>query len=189
MTNTASTSLRNHFLVAMPGMEDPRFVETVTLICEHDAEGAMGVVINRPTDLILGDVLGELELDPACRDVAARQVVLGGPVATDRGFVVHGLTGEFESTLAISPTLRISFSRDIVESVAALDEPQPLLFGIGYAGWGSGQLEDELLSNAWLTAPANREILFDLPFTERWQAAARLIGVDLARLAPDAGHD
>ena len=183
------SSLKNHFLVAMPGMNDPSFEATVTLICEHSDEGAMGVVINRPMPLTLGDVLGELDLEAESTEIAAQPIVSGGPVSRDRGFVVHALPGEFESTLELAPDLRISFSLDIVNSLATLDEPAKALFGLGYAGWEEGQLESEILQNAWLTTPSDASIVFELPFEARWQAAADLIGVDLSRVAPQAGHD
>lgn len=173
----------------MPGMNDPSFEETVTLICEHTSEGAMGVIINRPTPLTLGDVLGELDLAASSTAMAERQVVAGGPVSQDRGFVVHGQPGEFESTLEVSTDLRISFSLDVVNWLATLGQPEKILFGLGYAGWESGQLEQEILSNAWLTTPSDTGIVFDVPFEARWKAAADLIGVDLARIAPGAGHD
>ena len=173
----------------MPGMNDPSFEATVTLLCEHSDEGAMGVVINRPMPVTLGDVLAELALEPESSEIAAQPVLAGGPVSRDRGFVVHALPGEFESTVELAPNLRVSFSLDIVNSLADLGEPGQALFGLGYAGWHGGQLEGEILQNAWLTTPADPRIVFDLPFDERWQAAADLIGVDLSRVAPQAGHD
>ncbi|MEM1261221.1 MAG: YqgE/AlgH family protein [Pseudomonadota bacterium] len=183
------TSLKNQFLVAMPSLNDPSFEATVTLICEHNADGAMGVVINKPLPLTFGDVLGELQLEAKSDDVAAQTVVSGGPVARDRGFVLHGFDGEFDSTLDLAPDLRLSFALDVVGSMAAQEAPGRALFGLGYAGWEGGQLETEILSNAWLTTPCDSRIVFDLPFEARWRAAAELIGVDLSRIAPNAGHD
>ena len=175
------TSLKNHFLIAMPGMNDPSFEATVTLVCEHSDEGAMGVVINRPMPLTLGDVLGELDLEAASSEMAARPIVAGGPVSRDRGFVVHSLPGEFESTLELTGELRVSFSLDIVNSLASLGAPARALFGLGYAGWDSGQLEREILQNAWLTTPSDAGIVYDLPFCGTLGGCS---GVDWCRSQP-----
>ncbi len=182
-------SLANQFLIAMPSLNDPGFEGTVTLICEHTAEGAVGMVINRPTDLTLGEVLNQLDMDPASDQIALRPVVAGGPVARDRGFVVHSLPGKFESTLEVSPSIRVSFSLDALSELARASEDANALFGLGYAGWEGGQLEQELLDNAWLTAPADPDLIYATPFEQRWQQAAASIGVDLSKMAPAAGHD
>ncbi|MEO0997861.1 MAG: YqgE/AlgH family protein, partial [Pseudomonadota bacterium] len=171
------------------GMRDPSFEATVTLVCEHTADGALGLIVNRPTDLTLGEVLQELNRKPASPDLAGKRVIAGGPVARDRGFVVHGIPGEFDATIEVSDAIRVSFSLDIVDHLATASPNEPALFGLGYAGWDAGQLEAEMLSNAWLTAPSEPELIFELPFSERWHRAAALIGVDIDRLSPDAGHD
>lgn len=180
--------LTNHFLIAMPTLEDRNFYRTVTFVCEHSAEGAMGIVINRTTDLRLGDVLEQLDIttdDPA---LAQQPVYVGGPVQANRGFVLHEPLGHWESTLPVTDTLGVSTSRDILAAIAEHRGPDRWLVALGYAGWGAGQLERELAENSWLSSPANREILFELPLESRWNAAAGLVGVDLATLSPQAGH-
>jgi putative transcriptional regulator len=183
----AATSLANHFLIAMPQLADPNFVRSVTFICEHSATGAMGVVINHLTDLKLRDIFEQLEIDT--RSAAAEQpVYLGGPVQNNRGFVLHEPLGHWDSTLAVTDTLGVSTSRDILEAIARDRGPDHFLIALGYAGWGPGQLEREISENSWLNSPANREILFRLPVERRWRAAAELVGVDLTTLSGEAGH-
>lgn len=182
-----SDSLINQLLIAMPGMEDPNFASTVTLICEHTDEGALGIVINRPLQLQLGDVFKQLELaedDPN----SDNPVLHGGPLGTDRGFVLHGPGNSFESSLVVSGDIHLTFSRDVLDAMASGDGPGKSLVALGYASWGPGQLEDEILANSWLSAPATAEIVFDMPFDERWSAAAKTLGVDITQIAPDAGH-
>jgi putative transcriptional regulator len=181
-------SLRNHLLVAMPALADPNFSQSVTLLCEHNDEGALGVVINRPIDLSLGELLAHLGLETDDAELAARPVYQGGPVQTERGFVLHEPLGDWEHTLAVTETLGLTTSGDILSALATGEGPERVLVALGYAGWGAGQLESELAHNAWLHAPADPELVFDLPVEERWQAAARLLGVDLALLSGDTGH-
>lgn len=187
-----ATSLTNHFLIAMPGLKDPNFSRTVTYICEHTDQGAMGIVINRPMDIRLGEVLDQLDIEPNAAGVAAgvaeAQVYLGGPVQTDRGFVIHTGPGEFESTLSVTPDIRVTTSRDVLEAIAEGRGPEQRLIALGYAGWGGGQLEEELSANAWLNGPANSSIMFTMSPPERWLAAAQLLGVDLNLLSGEAGH-
>lgn len=181
-------SLKNQFLIAMPGMEDPNFSRTVTYICEHGEHGAMGIVVNRPSDLQLADVLEHMQI-PASSDGPSDQTVyLGGPVETERGFVLHSHTREWDSTLAITADISITTSRDVLEAMAQGGGPAKSLVALGYAGWGAGQLEDELQNNAWLSGPADAHIMFDLPPEARWEAAARLLGIDLGLLSTEAGH-
>lgn len=181
-------SLANHFLIAMPSLADENFARSVTLICEHSEEGAMGIVINRPTDLRLGDILEQLGIEPVKAINAAPSVYLGGPVQNNRGFVLHEPVGSWESTLQVTDTLGVSTSRDILEAIAQNRGPEKFLVALGYAGWGAGQLEREISENSWLSGPASREILFDLPVEQRWKAAAQLVGVDLTTLSGEAGH-
>ncbi len=181
-------SLANTLLVAMPGLQDPNFARTVTFICEHGDEGAMGIVINRPTDLTLGDVFKHMEIEESVGESAGLPVYQGGPVQTERGFVLHRPVGEWDSMLQIGDELGVTTSRDILTALAAGNGPRDVLVALGYAGWGPGQLERELAQNAWLNCPADARILFELPHAARWEAAAALIGVDLARLSNDAGH-
>ncbi len=181
-------NLTNQFLIAMPTLEDPNFYRTVTYLCAHSEEGAMGIVINRPSDLKLGDVLGQMSIpvsDSAVKDVAVLQ---GGPVCRERGFVLHQPAGDWDSTLRVSDEIGLATSRDILSEIADGRGPEQSLVALGYAGWGAGQLEREVLSNAWLSGPISRTVLFDLPYEERWASAARLLGVDPERLSGQVGH-
>jgi putative transcriptional regulator len=183
-----SISLINQFLIAMPALADANFSRTVTFVCEHSSEGAMGIVINRPTDLRLRDILEQLDISTIDPVVAELPVFLGGPVQNNRGFVIHEPLGNWESTLPVTETVGVSTSRDILAAIAANQGPDRYLIALGYAGWGAGQLERELVENSWLSGPANREILFELPLERRWNAAAGLVGVDLTNLSSEAGH-
>jgi putative transcriptional regulator len=182
------SSLTWNLLIAMPALADPNFSRTVTLICEHSSEGAMGIVINRPTHLKLRDILDQLEINSDHSLHADTAVYVGGPVQNNRGFVLHEPLGNWESTLAITDTLGVSTSRDILEALARNEGPDRYLIALGYAGWGAGQLEKEMTDNSWLNTPADREILFNLHPDNRWKAAAKLAGVDLALLSSEAGH-
>jgi putative transcriptional regulator len=180
--------LTNHFLIAMPALRDPNFARTVTLICEHSPEGAMGIVINRPTDLTLTDIFEQMNIDNGqCRRLYL-PVHVGGPVQGNRGFVLHEPIGQWESTLTISDSLGVSTSRDILVALAENRGPERCLLALGYAGWSPGQLEREIVDNAWLSGPADREILFDMPAEDRWTAAVKRLGVDLGSLSSEAGH-
>lgn len=184
----AQTSFSNQLLIAMPGMLDPNFSSTVTLICEHNAEGALGIVINRPMNLKLGGLFEQLDVLEPDAAAASRPVFDGGPVARERGFVLHNPEVRFESSVAVSPEIQLTLSRDVLEAIAAGRGPSKSLVALGYAGWQPGQLEAEMLANTWLNVPATPEIVFDVPYTERWMSAARILGVDISRLTPHAGH-
>ena len=181
-------SLINQLLIAMPGMLDPNFSTTVTLICEHNDEGALGIVINRPTTLKLSGLFEQLSVDNPDPGAAGNPVLSGGPVGTERGFVLHGPEYSYENTLAVSDDIRLTLSRDIIDAMATGDGPRQSLVALGYAGWEQGQLEEEMLANSWLSVPATPEIVFDTPFKDRWDSAARTLGIDIARMSPDAGH-
>jgi putative transcriptional regulator len=184
----ASASFANHFLIAMPALRDPNFARTVTLICEHSPDGAMGIVINRLTDLTLTDIFEQMSIDESqCRRLDL-PVHIGGPVQGNRGFVLHEPVGDWESTLAITDALGVSTSRDILVALAENRGPQRCLLALGYAGWSPGQLEREIADNAWLSGPADREILFEMPAEARWSAAVKRLGVDLGSLSNEAGH-
>lgn len=172
----------------MPGMADPNFSTTVTLICEHNADGALGIVINRPTNLKLGGLFEQLEVEAADPHVSESPVLDGGPVARERGFVLHNPGGHYESSVAVSDAVQLTLSRDILDALAAGTGPQKALVALGYAGWEPGQLEAEMLSNTWLSVPATPEIIFDVPFSRRWLSAAEILGIDISRMSPDAGH-
>jgi putative transcriptional regulator len=183
-----ASSLCNHLLIAMPGMADPNFSATVTLICEHSDEGALGIVINKPLLLTLGDVFKQLDMEETDSAAAASAVLDGGPVGADRGFVLHDPGQTYENSIEISDDIQLTFSRDVLNAIATGDGPEKSLVALGYAGWGSGQLEDEMLANSWLSVAATPDIVFELPFDQRWTAAARTLGIDITQIAPGAGH-
>ncbi|HLF12826.1 MAG TPA: YqgE/AlgH family protein [Gammaproteobacteria bacterium] len=181
-------SLQDHFLIAMPAMGDPNFHETVTYVCTHDAEGALGIVINRPTEMPLGKVFAELSLEVLDHKQSVRPVLSGGPMARDRGFVLHHSANDYESTLETGSDIRVTLSPDILSAIARGEGPEPVLVALGYAGWGAGQLEAELGANTWLSVQADRSILFETPFDQRWAAAVGLLGVDIHQITTYAGH-
>ena len=184
----ARDTLANQLLVALPALDDPQFARSVTLVCQHDAEGAMGVMVNRASEYTLGEVLRQMGIE--CADEALRQqpVLAGGPVHPERGFVLHDGEGAWDSTLAITPDLSVTTSRDVLEAIARGDGPAHAIVALGCAGWGAGQLEQELVENSWLTVPADADLLFSVPLPMRWQAAAGRLGVDLAHMADYRGH-
>lgn len=181
-------TLANQFLIALPALADSPFARSVTLICQHDAEGAMGVVVNRPAEYTLGEVFEQMGISSDDAALRAQPVLAGGPVHPERGFVLHDGTDQWDSSLEIAKGLTVTTSRDILEAMARGEGPRHATVALGCAGWGAGQLEHELVENSWLTAPADSEILFALPLQQRWQAAAARIGVDMARLADYSGH-
>jgi putative transcriptional regulator len=182
------TPLANQLLIALPALADSNFARSVALICQHDADGAMGLVVNRPSEYTLGEVFGQMGLEGGDPSLRSQIVLAGGPVHPERGFVLHDGGSQWDSTLAITERLFLTTSRDILEAMARGDGPDNAIVALGCAGWGSGQLEQELTENDWLTAPADPELLFELPLDARWQAAAGRIGVDFAYLADYSGH-
>jgi len=169
---TEAVYLANHFLIAMPGLTDPNFAQTVIYVCEHNSEGAMGIVINRPLDISLGEVLKQLDLEWPGDAVAEREVFAGGPVEEQRGFVLHEPVGQWDGTFITSGDIGVTSSKDILEAIALNQGPERFMVALGYAGWGAGQLEQEMSQNAWLSGPADRDILFDTPASARLEAAA-----------------
>ncbi len=182
------TYLTNQFLIAMPSLADPNFHQTVTYICEHNDAGALGIVINRPLELRLGDLLEHLEISTEDLDIASAIVYAGGPVQQEQGFVIHRPLGQWDATLKVTDTVGITTSRDVLRALARNEGPDEMLIALGYAGWGPGQLEREMAENAWLSGPSDPAIVFRTPVAERWSAAAALLGVDLRLLSGDAGH-
>ena len=182
------TPLANQLLVALPSLADPNFERTVSLLGQHDADGAMGVVVNRRSDYTLGEVFSQMGI--ACDDatLCATPVLAGGPVHPERGFVIHDGAQGFDSSLVVAEDLRVTTSRDVLEAMARGKGPARAVVALGCAGWGAGQLEAELAENSWLTVPSDGEILFALPLEARWQAAAGRIGVDMAHMPDYAGH-
>ncbi|GGK12136.1 YqgE/AlgH family protein [Luteimonas terricola] len=183
-----STPLANQLLVALPSLADPHFARTVSLLCQHDAGGAMGVVVNRRSDYTLGEIFSQMGI--ACENdvLCATPVLAGGPVHPERGFVIHDGERGWDSSLTVADGLRVTTSRDVLEAMARGDGPGRAVVALGCAGWSAGQLDAELGENSWLTVPSDDEILYALPLDARWQAAAGSIGVDLAHMPGYAGH-
>lgn len=185
-------NLANHFLIAMPSMLDPIFGGTVIYLCEHNAAGALGVIINKPTDMTM-DVLFDridlkLEIVPNQVPIAGKPVMFGGPVQVERGFVLHTPFGEFSSMMQVTDEIALTTSKDVLEAVAAGQAPKQMLISLGCSGWGAGQLEQEISKNGWLTVAADPSILFDLPVEERFVAAFKLLGIDPLMMTSEAGH-
>ncbi len=190
---SADHHLANQFLIAMPSMGDPHFSRTVTFLFEHSAQGAMGIVINRPTKMHLAEVFLQLQLPCTNHAVEEQLILQGGPVNIEQGFVIHrsptsGTGGNWEYSVQVSDTIQITTSRDILAAIARGEGPPETVVALGYAGWAAGQLEAEMQANAWLTVDADESVLFDVPFDQRWHAAVRLLGIDASRLGPEAGH-
>jgi putative transcriptional regulator len=183
-----SSSLANHLLIAMPSLGDGHFSQSVMLVCEHSERGALGIVLNKPLGMKLGDVMAQMKLETVDLGIGDRPVLRGGPVHTDRGFVLHRPGGEWDSTHRISDHVQVTTSRDVLAAIARGTGPQDAFVALGYAGWEAGQLEREMLDNAWLSLPVDERIVFDLPFEDRWQAAWQLLGVDSSRVSLIAGH-
>lgn len=180
-------NLANHFLIAMPSMLDPIFGGAVIYICEHNAGGALGVIINKPTDMSMDDLFERIELEQHA-PMAGKPVMFGGPVQEDRGFVLHTPLGEFSSSMKVTEEIAFTTSRDVLEAIAVGQGPQRFLASVGYAGWSEGQLEDEIGRNGWLTVAADPAILFDVPLDARYAAAIKLLGIDPMMLTSEAGH-
>lgn len=185
---TSHPSLTAHFLIAMPAMDDPHFAQGVTLLCQHNDEGAMGLVVNRVSEFTLGEVLEQMQIVTDSKELADLPVLMGGPVNPDRGFILHDDPREWSSTLRFGNGLAVSTSRDILEAIAKGDGPKNAMIALGYAGWSAGQLEAEIAANAWLTVEADQAILFHTPIHARWRAAAKSLGVDLAQITDYSGR-
>lgn len=180
-------SLRDHFLIAMPGLNDSSFAHTVTYICEHSEKGAMGVVINTATPMLLKEIFSQMDLNDLS-DQGNQIVMSGGPVQPERGFVLHSNDAKWQSTLEISADISLTASRDIITALAEGRGPKQCLVALGYAGWGEGQLEAEIAANSWLTVPADKDIIFNTPLQERWTSAAQTLGIDVNLISSTAGH-
>ncbi len=183
-----ATYLTNQFIIAMPTLADPNFFHTVAYLCQHNEDGALGIVINRSTDMKLGEIFKQMDIIVAAPASAEAPVFAGGPVQQERGFVVHTSGGNWHASMPISETISLTTSRDVLEAIAAGEGPEQYLVALGYAGWGAGQLEKEIMDNAWLNTPCGKQILFDTSINLRWRAAAELIGIDINRLTAPAGH-
>ncbi|WP_037587217.1 YqgE/AlgH family protein [Stenoxybacter acetivorans] len=180
-------SLANHFLIAMPSLEDSFFADSVVFLCDHTADGAMGVVINKPSPLTMDIIFDGAKLPTPTR-FHGKQVLIGGPVQLDHGFLLHSPAGSWDSSFLVAEDMALTASRDIVTGLTLDDKVDKALVTLGLSSWAPGQLEKELAENAWLAAPADRRIIFDLPYEERYQAAIKLLHVSPAQLIGSGGH-
>ena len=180
--------LNNQFIIAMPGLTEPDFSHTVTYLCQHNEEGALGIIINRPADMTLGEIFKQMDICVTSPIASEIIVFAGGPVQQDRGFVLHTNHGNWDVSMKVSDTISLTTSRDIIEAIATDTGPDKYLVAMGYAGWGGGQIEQEILHNSWLNTPYSQSILFESPVSQRWQQAAKEIGIDINLLTAQAGH-
>ncbi|TLU66810.1 YqgE/AlgH family protein [Thalassotalea litorea] len=181
-------SLENQLLIAMPSLDDPYFTKTVTYICEHNENGAMGLVINIPVRITLKELLKQIDSEQPLKDVSNQRVLAGGPVSPDRGFVLHSSQPGWHSSLSLHDDIMITTSKDILQSFGTERAPKQFIVTLGYAGWSAGQLEQELQKNSWLNTDADKQILFETPIELRWQRAAEKLGIDLGHLSSEVGH-
>lgn len=181
-------NLTDHFLIAMPAMDDPYFSKSLIYIAEHNEQGALGIIVNRPIDMNLAALFEKIDVPIESYELVNLPVYFGGPVQTDRGFVLHRPVGEWQSTLPINNSIGLTTSRDVLQSVARDGLPREIMVTLGYSGWGAGQLEHELGQNSWLTVRANPQILFDMPYEERLPSAMEILGIDFSNLVGTAGH-
>ncbi|MBW7925028.1 MAG: YqgE/AlgH family protein [Burkholderiaceae bacterium] len=188
MASSASADFTNQFLIAMPSLSDSNFGGAVVFIAEHSPKGALGLVINRPMQIDLATLFERIDLKLEIAPLASAPVLFGGPVQMDRGFVLHEPVGEWNSTVTVGDGLGLTSSKDVLEAVAEGTGPQRMIVTLGYAGWGPGQLEEEIGRNSWLSVPATSELIFDTPIEERLPGAYRLLGIDPAFLSMSAGH-
>ena len=181
-------SLKDHFLIATPSLMDPNFHQAVTYIIEHNEEGAMGMIINQPMDIDLNELFDHLDIETSSEFIGNKKILLGGPVQTELGFILHSPVGNWESTMILNDDIAVTTSQDILTAISQKQGPKHVEVILGYAGWGAGQLDEEILENSWLSVPATPEILFHTPFNKRWKAATNLIGFDIHQLSSEAGH-
>lgn len=188
MPMAESGYLTHQFLIAMPTLLDPNFFHSVAYICEHNEYGAMAIIINQPVNLTVGELMAQMDEHPTQQSIIEKPVFRGGPVDVERGFVLHKGSFGWESSLPVTDQISLTTSNDIIIAMAEGRGPENSIVALGYTGWGPGQLEEEILGNAWLNVPANSEILFDTAVSERWEAAAKLIGIDILQLTGESGH-
>lgn len=183
-----NSSLTNQLLIAMPNLEDPNFSHSVTYICEDNDEGVMGITINRPLELDLGEILDHMSITCTDPDVRGQQVFMGGPIGLERGFVLHAPHGGWESTLEVTDRIGLTTSKDILQALADGAGPKQVIVALGYSGWSREQIDQEVAENSWLNVEATEEILFDQPIEERWTTAASQLGIDINLLSGESGH-
>ena len=186
--NTGGGFLERQILIAMPGMPDENFAGSITLMCQHNDAGAIGITINRLSDYTLGEIFEQLKLECSNEQIRGLPVLEGGPVSPDRGFVLHSPIEGYESSLLVMKDIMVTTSRDVLADIADGGGPEKFVVALGYAGWGEGQLENEMLANAWLSVSADTDIVFDLPVPERFDRAMRRLGISADRLHTEAGH-
>ncbi|MBX3653138.1 MAG: YqgE/AlgH family protein [Ramlibacter sp.] len=195
--DSAPINLTHHFLIAMPGLEDAAFARSVVYLCEHSERGALGLVINKPSDINLKGLFDKVELPLRRDDLSEAPVFQGGPVQTERGFVLHepifseGASSDesvYASTMTIPGGLEMTTSKDVLEALSTGAGPRKVLVSLGYSAWGEGQLESELAENSWLTVSADVTVIFDTPVEQRYAQALKLLGLEAWMLSPDAGH-
>lgn len=192
-TDSASINLTHHFLIAMPGLDDAAFAKSVIYLCEHTERGALGLIINKPSDINLKGLFAKVELPLRREDLSDAPVFHGGPVQTERGFVLHesmmpGHESVYASTMSIPGGLEMTTSKDVLEALSTGAGPRRVFVSLGYAAWGEGQLESEISDNSWLTVPADMSVIFDTPAGERYEKAMLLLGLQSWMLSPEAGH-
>ncbi|MDH5257448.1 MAG: YqgE/AlgH family protein [Gammaproteobacteria bacterium] len=186
---TETSYLTGHFLIAMPNLQDPNFLRTVTYVCEHNEKGAFGVIINRQLDARISEILDQLSIPyEETNEHVSKNVYMGGPVEVERGLILHSPVGNWESTLVSHEDIGLTSSLDIMRAIAENEPPEQFFVVLGYAGWGAGQLEQELGENTWLHGPADKNIIFNMLPSQRWDAAAKLLGIDISLLSSDVGH-
>jgi len=183
-------NLTNNLLIAMPNMADPTFFRSVTFLCDHNSAGAMGIIINRPLAISLSDIALQIgfttdNIKQNCSDIP---IYDGGPVSTDRGYILHTPCGQWQNSIEISDSVTLTTSQDILEAIIKGNKPEKYIIALGYAGWAEGQLEFEIAENAWLSGPSDNSILFDRPVSERWASSAHLLGFDMSNLSNEIGH-
>ena len=186
--DVVSGYLQQQMLIAMPDMADPNFSRSVTLLCQHNEEGAIGITINRQSGFTLGELLFQLKIPCENQEISSIAVLEGGPVSPDHGFVLHTPVEGFDSSIRINDDIMVTTSRDIVSAIAAGKGPEQFLIALGYAGWGDGQLESEMRQNAWLSVPADKGILFETALSNRWEKAVGKLGISISDLHGVGGH-
>lgn len=187
-TGMDAINLSRHFLIAMPAMADPIFAKSLVYLCDHNEQGAMGIIVNRPLGMDLKALFEQIDVELKRDNVAEQPVYFGGPVQTDRGFVLHQPLGNWQSTMSVEDEMGLTTSKDILLAVGRGEGPDRMFVTLGYAGWEAGQLEGELAQNAWLTVEADVEVVFSQPAEQRYDLALKLLGIDMAMLSETAGH-
>lgn len=183
-----SVSFANQLLIAMPSMTDPTFSRSVIYICEHQPQGAVGLIINRPSTFPLSFIFKQLNIEPIHVQLSERPILVGGPIQPERGFVIHKQTGQWTSSMFLRQDVNITTSNDIIRAMAVDAGPKDSLVTLGYTGWTEEQLEKEIMNNSWLVCPFASELLYEVPFEKRWLYAGKLLGIDMNQLSSQSGH-